>query len=183
MTRDEQVAEALKLLAPAPEKLAECRRDIEAKLDQVKRLAKMQTDAKASKTKKGKAALRRYRKALQGLHSAYNALGDLKPWFSLDVMRTRTRTRQRVTRSEDSFRLRRSATLAKTAVPLACALLIRWGHDPAVTRNGKWEWMTKILVNTDKSVFEHIRAFKKLKPVIAHRPSGATHRVGNPGTR
>ena len=86
MTRDEQVAEALKLLAPAPEKLAECQRDIESKLDQVKRLAKMRTATKASKTKKGKAALRRYRKALQGLHSAYNALGDLKPWFSLDVM-------------------------------------------------------------------------------------------------
>ena len=171
MTRDEQVAEALKLLAPARKKLAECRRDIESKLDQVKRLAKMQTDVKASKTKKGNAALRRYRKALQGLHSAYNALGDLKPWFSLDVMALERELDNELLVAK-TVPPRRNATLAKTAIPLACALLIRWGHDPAVTRNGKWEWMTKILVNTDKSVFEHIRAFKKFKPVIAHRPSG-----------
>ena len=67
---------------------------------------------------------------------------------------------------------KRSATLAKTAIPLACALLIRWGHEPTATRKAKWERMTKILANIDNSVFEHIRAFNKLKPVIAHQPSG-----------
>jgi len=177
MTRDEQIAGALALLAPAPEKCAECQHDIESKLDAVNRLVKMQTAVKASKTKKGKAALRRYRKALESLHSAHGALRELKPWFSLDLMTLveRELDNDLLKAKRRAVTPKRSAILPKIAVPLACALLIRWGHKPTVTRNGQWELMTKILANTDESVFEHIRTFKKLKPrfgkLLPHRVS------------
>src|SRR5262249_44671676 len=65
---------------------------------------------------------------------------------------------------------KRDAVLAKTAVGRASDVLVQWGHKPTATRNGKWEQMTKILANTEESVFEHIRAFKKLKPAISKRP-------------
>jgi hypothetical protein len=168
-TREGQIAEALALLAPAPERLSDCRRDIECKLDQVERRVKMQTAAKKSKTKTGKAALRCWCKALHDIRSAYEGLGDLRPWFSPPneiALEHDLDTASALLKAKPGA-AKRSARLAKAAVPLACALLLRWGHKPAVTRGGTWECLTKILANTDASAFEHIRNFKKkAKPVF-----------------
>jgi hypothetical protein len=159
----------------------DCRCDIESKLDQVDRLVKARTATISCKTKKGKAALRRYQKALQNLHSAYDALGDLKRWFSLDVMALieRELDNELLSTTRRIVLPKRSARRAKTAVPLASALLMQWGHEPTVTRDGRWERMTKILANTNESVFEHIRSFKKAKPVFLKFSPGAS--VCDPG--
>lgn len=178
-THQERVAEALALLAPAPERLADCWRDIVSKIYQIERLVEMRTEGKASRTKPGKEALQRYLTALANLRSAYEGLGDLRPWFSLNG----EWLEHDFIKASDLLKAKpgapkRSATRAKTAVPIACALLTRWGHKPAVTRGGEWERLTKILADTDASVFEHIRAFNKAGPIFGKLVSAPVREPG-----
>jgi hypothetical protein len=84
MRRAEQIAAALALLAPPPSECEECRHDIEQMLDWVDSRSRAARADKTFTSKRGKASLRRYVKALRQLKAAYDALGpSIKPWFSL----------------------------------------------------------------------------------------------------
>jgi hypothetical protein len=83
MTRAEQIAQALKLLAPPPSEHAECRHDIETMLNWVDSRTKNLEMLKATRSSEGTKALKGYKKALGRLQEAYDALGSAKPWFSL----------------------------------------------------------------------------------------------------
>jgi hypothetical protein len=162
MTRAEQIAEALKLLAPPSSEHAECRKGIEFMLDMVDSRTKIQETLKATRSSRGTKALKSYKKALERLQKAYDALGD-KRWFSLGRM---TIVELELIKATTSLAgsappKRGEAIRARAGVSAAYMLLGAWGHKASATRGSEWDRLGQILANTDKSVFEHIRKFHR----------------------
>jgi hypothetical protein len=170
MTRAEQIAEALKLLAPPPSEHAECRHDIETMLNWVDSRTKNLDTLKTTRSSDGTKALKGYRKALERLQEAYDALGAAKPWFSLGQYGQPTIIERELAKvaaflAGKAPPKRGDAIRAKAGVDAAYLLLVPWGHKASVTRGSEWDRLGQILANTDKSVFEHIRKFHRSKPV------------------
>jgi hypothetical protein len=170
MTRTEQIAQALKLLAPPPSEHAECRRDIETVLIWVDSRTKNLETLKATRSSDGTKALKGYKKALERLQEAYDALGLAKPWFSLGQFGQPTIVERELAKvttflAGSAPPKRGDAIRAKAGVDAAYLLLGPWGHKANVTRGSEWDRLGQILANTDKSVFEHIRKFRRSKPV------------------
>jgi hypothetical protein len=166
MTRDEQIDAALALLDPPPHEREAWRHQIERALDSIDWGCWMAAGLKAPSTKKGKAALRRYVKALRELQKAYNALpSSLRPWFSLAEMAyvagTPTVIDRELAKAEplakESAPPKRDAILGKAAAVAALKLLLLRGRKASLTRGGEWERLGKVLAN-GAAVFEHMRA-------------------------
>jgi hypothetical protein len=69
---------------------------------------------------------------------------------------------------------RSDASRNKAAVAAAYDLLGWWGHKAAVTRNGKWAQLAKILAGDQAvDVFDHLRAFKRKPGPIVEKVRGA----------
>jgi hypothetical protein len=182
MRRAEQIAAALALLAPPPSECEECRHDIEQMLDWVDSRSRAARADKTFTSKRGKASLRRYVKALRQLKAAYDALGpSIKPWFSLAetayVVGKPTVIDRELAKAEPllakSAPPKPNAVRAKPAVDTAANLLRWWGHKVSVTRNGKWERLAQAFAGDGVFVFEHMRAFKH-DPVIIDKLKGKT---------
>jgi hypothetical protein len=176
MTHAEQIEAALKLLDPPPGEREEWRCQIEHMLDSIDWRCRTAAGLKAPSTKKGKAALRRYVKALHQLQNAYNALpSSLRPWFSLAetayVTGTPTVIDRELAKAEllakESAPPKRDAILGKAAADATDRLLLLLrGRKPSLTRGGEWERVGKVLAN-GAPVFEHMRAFLRSQRNIA----------------
>ena len=171
MTRKQQIDEALVLLDPPQRERGEWQRRIEHALDSLDWRCRTAAGLKAPGTKLGKAALRRYVKALRELQKAYDALPpQLRPWFSLAelayVAGTPTVIDRELAKAEpllarESAPPKRDAILGKAAAAFAHRLLLlRRGREPSLTRGGEWEKLGKVFSN-GAPVFEHMRTFKR----------------------
>jgi hypothetical protein len=184
MTHEEQISESLKLLAPPRGRRNECRRDIERALNYVESTSQAVHTHKVFGSKKGKADLRHYIKALRDVKTAYGRLHSaIKPWFSLSEMAyivgQPTVIDREISKAE-LFLARPSpppqpdAIRAKAAVPIAHSMLGWWGHKVSVTRGGKWEKLAKVLAGGQTAVFEHMRTFKQNPdPLIIDKLKGS----------
>jgi hypothetical protein len=136
------VREALKLLDPPPSEREEWRRQIQHTLDRIDWWCKTAAGFKAPHSKPGKAALRRYVKALR----AYDALlPPLRPWFSLAEMAYVAGTPTVIDRelamaesllAKESAPPKRDAALGKAAAAAAHRLMLLRGRKPSLTRGG-----------------------------------------------
>jgi hypothetical protein len=184
MTHEEQISESLKLLAPPPSRLDECRHDIERALKYVESMSQAVHTHKVFGSKKGKADLRRYIKALRDVKTAYGKLHPaIKPWFSLSeiayIVGQPTVIDREIGKAElfltrPSLPPKPDAIMAKAAVPAAHSMLGWWGHEASVTRGGKWENLANILAGGRAAVFEHMRTFKlDPDPLIFYKLKGS----------
>jgi hypothetical protein len=168
MTRDEQIAEALTLLAPPPAQEAECEHEIRMQLKRIKNAAAFAQSCRAAGSKK-KSGLATYYAALRRLRSASSSLDPaIKPWFSFadPAYSTGKALEKEIAKAEvflnrPSARPRRHASLTKVAVAAAYELLVWSNHEPTVTRGGKWERLARLLAgDLNIDLFEHLREFK-----------------------
>ena len=182
--RDQQIRNALELLAPPPRQRAECQHDISLALDRVERGAAIARSFRVPGSTKGKAGLKRYCAALQRLRNAYNSLDPaIRPWFSLAekayVAGNATVIDREIARTEaflerPSLPPRRDASRHKIAVAAAYDLLEWWGHKAAVTRGGKWAQLATILAGgRTVDLFDHLREFKRSPRPTVEKVRGA----------
>jgi hypothetical protein len=183
VTRDQQVREALKLLAPSPRERTEWQHDIELALDRVKRDTAAARSFRVAGSKQGKAGLRRYLAALRRLRQTYYSLDPaIRPWFSLAetaYVAGKTVIDREIAKAE-AFLYRRSppprrdASRNRAAVAAAYDLLRWWGHQPAITRGGRWAELAKILAG-DRTVdlFDHLREYKRRPGPTLEKVRGA----------
>lgn len=156
---------ALKLLKPPPDRRRECERDIAAALRMLKGQQEAASAGKVFGSKKGRASIKRYAAALRQLQPAYDSLDPtIKRWFSL--VGTEAAVERELTKVEQllppSGTPKPDAVKAKLAVAMAYNLMSWWGHKPALTRDGDWEKLSKVLAGgSDVAVFEHMRTFKR----------------------
>jgi hypothetical protein len=169
MTRDEQITAALAELAPPRARRDQCRRSIALVLDWVDRQCKAVNINKFFVSKRGKAQIRRYRDAWMEVQAAYDAFDpSIVRWFSLaevaSIEGIPTVVDREIEKADHlikpSPRPKRDAVRAKAAVRAAYSLLVKWGHQPAVTRGGKWEKLSQILAGGPIYVFEHMRTYR-----------------------
>jgi hypothetical protein len=169
MTRDQQIAKALALLAPSTAELKECKHEIGLALDLVKNNAASAQAFRAASSK-NKGGLMRYYAALWRLRNAFNSLDPLiRPWFSLadPAYATGEALEKEIAKAEEflnrrSAPPRRHASHSKAAVGAAHDLLGWWNHEATATRGGKWDKLAKILAgDLTVDLFEHLREFKR----------------------
>ncbi len=151
MTRDQQIREALELLAPPAAEREECRHEICLALDMVEHSTAVARSFRAGRSKK-KSGLLSYHAALRRLRIAFNSLDPaLKPWFNLAPrFTTRTAIEKEIDKAESilaqpSAPPRRDGGRNKAAAKAAYNLLTWRGHTATVTRGGRWEKLAKIL--------------------------------------
>ncbi len=172
MTRDQQIRKALELLAPTPSRRAESRQDIEVALTGLEHHTSTARSFRVAVSKKGKAAVKRYRAALVRLRVAYYVLDPaIRPWFSLaetayiagkPTVIDREIGRADVFLARPSLAPRRDASRNKYAVAGARDLLNWWGHGARISRRGKWMRLAQILVgDLSLDVFDHLREFRR----------------------
>jgi hypothetical protein len=183
LTREQQIADALKVLLPAPIQHDELkiRGAVEQVLDKIKRDVADAQQLRLARSEDGKKRLARYLKSVREMQSAFDALelAD-KPYlaetltFVERVMpkakalaRARPTKRQRV--QEDGAR---TTDLKRAATEEAYVLLVWCGHgEPAATLGGPWwEKLTQALVGDDEAnVHDHLVTCKKSAPRLASR--------------
>ena len=186
MKRDQQIRNALELLAPkSRDKRAECQHDINLALDRVEHHVAAARSFRVAGSKKGKSGVMRYCAALRRLRNAYHALDPaIRPWFSLAetayVAGKPTVIDREIARAETFLNRpspppRRDASRNKAAVAAAYDLLGWWGHKATVTRGGKWAQVANILAG-DKAtdLLDHLREFKR-------NPGPSVEKVRGPG--
>ena len=185
MERDQQIRNALELLAPpSRDERAECLHEISLALDRVEHGAAAARSFRVAGSTKGKAGLKRYCAALRRLRNAYNSLDPaIRPWFSLagtvSVAGIATVIDREIARTESfldrpSLPPRRDASRHKIAVAAAYDLLEWWGHKAAVTRGGKWAQLATILAGgRTVDLFDHLREFKRSPGPTVEKVRGA----------
>jgi hypothetical protein len=178
MTRNQQIAKAMALLAPPPARHEECRYEIGRALDRIKNTVFFARSCRVASSKNN-GGLRSYYAALRRVRSAFNSLDPMiRPWFSLadPAYATGKALEKEIAKVEGflnrpSARPRRDASHSKAAVAVAYNLLSWGGHEAVVTRGGKWDNLARILAgNLTLDLFDHLRAFKR-------RPGPAVARV------
>jgi hypothetical protein len=189
MKCDQQIRQALRLIAPPVGREADCRRDIEATLGWVERQAKVADAFRIATSKTGKAQVKRYAKALKRTRNAYNAIDKgIRPWFSLVetayIVGTPTLLDREIKVAEEfldrpSAPPRRQAKRNEIAVDAACDLLVRWGQQVVTTRGGAAEQLAKILTgNLKVDLFDHLRkSRRRLSWTIPKAPDLKSHRL------
>jgi hypothetical protein len=169
MTRAQQIAKALALLAPPPAELEECKHEIGLALDLVKNNAASAQAFRAASSK-NKGGLMRYYAALWRLRNAFNSLDPLiRPWFSLadPAYATGKALEKEIAKAKEflnrpSAPPRRHASRNQAAVAAAYNLLAWRNKKASVTRGGKWDKLAKILAgDLTVDLFEHLREFKR----------------------
>jgi hypothetical protein len=169
MTRAQQIAKALALLAPSPAELKECQHEIGLALDLVKNNAASAQAFRAASSK-NKGGLMRYYAALWRLRNAFNSLDPLiRPWFSLadPAYATGKALEKEIAKAKEflnrpSAPPRRHASRNQAAVAAAYNLLAWRNKKATVTRGGKWEELAKVLTGDLRGdLFDHLRKFKR----------------------
>jgi hypothetical protein len=170
MSKDQQIREALEVLAPATSKQAECVNDVTRALDRLKFGAETARAFRMATSKKGRAALKSYSAALRRLRSSCEALDSaIKPWLSLAMAISGNRIDlDREIKTAEELAQQPPAvpgpdsSQRKNAVIAAYELLEWWGYQPTVTRNGKWSRLAQILADEPAfEPFELMRTFKR----------------------
>jgi hypothetical protein len=173
MTREQQIQQALELLAPAATEREQWRHQICLALNRVENVTILARSTRAGRSKK-KGGVVVYRAALRRLLIAFDSLDPaLKPWFNLNPRSTTRTTIEKEIEKADTIMAqpsappRRDGSRNKAAVAAAYDLLTSRGHNPTVTRNKKWEKLAKILAgNPTVDVFDHLRKFKQNREKI-----------------
>jgi hypothetical protein len=169
MTRDQQIAKALVLLAPPPAQREECKHEIVRALDRTENTAGFARSCRVASSK-NKGGITSYYAALRRLRSAFRALDPaIRPFFSLadPAYATGEMLEKEIAKAEQflnrpSARPRRHASHSKAAVRAAHDLLGWWNQEATVTRGGKWDKLAKILAgDLTVDLFEHLREFKR----------------------
>lgn len=164
MTRDQQIRDALKLLAPPPGDRAECLHDVGVALDRVEFGTAAARSFKVASSKRGKVKLRSYLAALRRVKAAAAALDPaIRPWFSLPQA-----VIDREIATTEAFLARpprpsggSDASRKKATVSVAYDLLRWWNHKVVCTRGGEWAELAAILAgDQDLDLFDHMCAFK-----------------------
>jgi hypothetical protein len=135
MTRDQQVAKALALLAPPPAQREECKYEIRRALDRIENTAAFARSCRVANSK-NKGGLTSYHAALRRLRFAFCALDPaIKPFFSFaDSACTTGKMLEKEIAKAKGFLNRPSApprphaSHSKAAVGAAQDLLGRWNH-------------------------------------------------------
>jgi hypothetical protein len=170
MSRDQQIREAVQVLAPTTANQAECANDVTRVLDRLEFGAEVAGAFRVATSKKGRAALKSYSAALRRLRSSCNALDPaVRPWLSLAMavsgkaidLNREIRTAEQLAKQRSAVRGPDSSR-RKMAVAAAYDLLGWWGHQPTVTRDGRWAQLAQILADDPAfKPFEHMRRFKR----------------------
>jgi hypothetical protein len=169
MTRDQQVAKALALLAPPRAQREECRYEIRRALDRIEHTAAFARSCRVARSK-NKGGLTSYYAALRRLRSAFSALDPaIKPFFcfAASAYITGEMLEKEIAKAEallnrPSALPRRHASHSKAAVGAAHDLLGWWNHEAMVTRGGKWDKLAKILAgDLTADLYDHLRGLKR----------------------
>ena len=175
VTKDQQIQEALKLLAPPAAEREECLHEIHLALGRVENFTALARSSRASRSKKG--GLLPYHRALRQLLRAIDSLDPaIKPWFSLAHSgTTTTRIKAEIATTEAFLKQppappRRDGSRNKAAAAAAYDLLTWRGHNATVTRGGTWEELAQILAgDLTVDLFEHLRKFKQSPGTIVEK--------------
>jgi hypothetical protein len=176
VTKDQQIQEALKLLAPPAAEREECLHEIHLALGRVENFTALARSSRASRSKKG--GLLPYHAALRRLLRAFDSLDPaIKPWFSLahPAYTTRARIEAEIAKIEAFLKQppappRRDGSRNKAAAAAAYDLLTWRGHNATVTRGGTWEELAQILAgDLTVDLFEHLRKFKQSPGTIVEK--------------
>jgi hypothetical protein len=168
VTRDQQIREALELLAPTPSQRAECRQDIGMALNWLEHHTPTARSFRVAGSKKGKGDVKRYRAALVRLRVAYYGLDPaIRLWFSLaetayiagkPTIIDREIVKADVFLARPSPPPRRDASRNEYAVARARDLLNWWGYEAKISRSGKWMRLAQILIgDLSLDLFDHLR--------------------------
>jgi hypothetical protein len=170
MPRDQQIRDAVEVLAPATADQAECSDDVARVLDRLKFSAEAALAFRMVTSKKGRAALKSYSAALRKLMTSCNALDSaVRPWLSIAMavsgkaidLNREIKTAEQLAKQPSAVPGPDSSR-RKMAVAAAYDLLGWWGHQPTVTRDGRWAQLAQILVDDPAfEPFEHMRRFKR----------------------
>jgi hypothetical protein len=161
VTRDQQVQAALRLLSPDPERREECERAINEALDWMAR----ETHDAILSTRKYKAVLERYRKALARLELERNALLQLErgigsaPPLDLNPSKMYCDAQLRQPPARLALRL---ANPKYYAAWQARNLLQEWSRRRITkTRGGPWAKLAAILYGDQRAdLFRNIQGFR-----------------------
>lgn len=164
LTRDQQIATALKLLMVPFGDRPMWRERIETMLVFIEDASTNSEVVKAIRSRQSKDALGRYLDALQTLQDAHAALdpvikGSLSPNIESDI-KSDTATAKSFLRQPSLKRGRAAGKRERGAVGMAYYLMEMRGHTPTLTRNGRWERLSRILADSEDSLIAHMRAFK-----------------------
>jgi hypothetical protein len=156
MTREEQTNELLEVLAPPPDRHAECVHDIEMAFTRVEFLSAAMRSQRVFRSKDGKASLKRFVTGLQRAHSALDPA--IRRHFSVAGMVAAAAGFLKPSPPSGGA----DASTKKAAVLVARDLLAFWGHRAAATRGGKWDQTAVALFGDwDAELFDHLRAAKR----------------------
>jgi hypothetical protein len=149
VTKDQQIQEALKLLAPPAAEREVCLHEIRLALDMVENFTAFARASRASRSKKG--GVVPYNRALRQLLKAIESLDPaIKPWFRLALSGTTIPSIKSEIATTEAFLKqppappRRDGSRNKAAAAAAHDLLTWRGHNVTVTRGGTWEELGKL---------------------------------------
>jgi hypothetical protein len=161
MTRARQIREALDLLAPAPDRRDECRRDVEHALDvmaSTMRAVEVIKAERAAFRKTGRAYHRAFERLLAASKAHARAGGALAIKIARleETIKFSTQWEAKVSRA-----MPKGAIAERQATALAYNLLRQWDRPTPTTSDGVWHNLAAILLgDPDANLFRHLREFK-----------------------
>jgi hypothetical protein len=177
MTREQQIQDSLRLLAPTPERRDECEREIKRALD----IIKLESTTGVIGSKQHKLAIRDFEKALRRVKTARrNLIGPERGWteegddedllpLGLDQWIAYCEE-ERARPRPQSFR--RAGNPKYQAVYWAQILLRNFGHQAGKTRGGEWAQLAAILYGKpDADLYSILLRFRPfIRPSLHRRP-------------
>lgn len=185
MTHEQQIAAALEVLKPPPDRVAVCRRDIEAVLRSVEETTKAKAAHKIFRSHTGKPRLESLQNALEGVLAAHHKLGPaMRPWFLTYVSRHGI---EREIKYVEGLLARpsepkRDAIKKKAAAAAAHNLLVWWGHKPVTTRRANWDRVAKAIAGLDAtapSLHGHLNTSNLVPLIIVRDKNGSRLLINN----
>jgi hypothetical protein len=174
VTKDQQIQEALQLLAPPVAEREVCLHEIRLALDRVENFTAFARASRASRSKKGGLLL--YHRTLRRLLRAFDSLDPaIKPWFCLaPSSTTRIKIEAEIANTKELLEQapapRRHGSRNKAAVRAAYDLLAWRGRNASLTRGGTWEELAQILAgDLTVDLFELLRKFKQSRGKIVEK--------------
>jgi hypothetical protein len=166
------VEAALELLKPSTRKRRDARHDIIYMMDFIHGRSGSAKAFKAFESRKGRAFLRRYVKALRVVAATFSSPNaTVRPWLSPPDVRSEL-AKVEAFLAKPSLPPKRAAIRAKAAVAAAYSLLAWWHINASASRGSVWEQLAQILAGSSKSMYEHMREFKeKRAPIFAKLPT------------
>jgi hypothetical protein len=180
MTREQQIAVALEVLKPPPDRVAVCRRDIEMTPGWVESTTEARTKSRIFVSGKGKDGLRSYKNALD-YAQARRAKVDpaIRPWLRADLLGEIAWVEKLLAKRSQP---KRDAIKKKVAAAAAHNLLVWWGHKPVTTRGGNWDLLAKALAGIDAtatSLHGHLNTSNLVPLIIVRDKNGSRLLINN----